>query len=37
MAKKTKTVQSSGGTAHRGRFQAQGQKLESSVALTRYL
>jgi hypothetical protein len=32
MAKKTKTAQSSGGTAHRGRFQAQGQKLEASVA-----
>lgn len=32
MAKKTKTVQSSGGTSHRGRFQAQGQKLEASVA-----
>lgn len=32
MAKKTKPAQSSGGTAHRGRFQAQGQRLEASVA-----
>lgn len=34
MVKKTKIAQSSGETAHRGRFQAQGQKLEVSVALT---
>jgi hypothetical protein len=32
MAKKTKTAQSSGEPAHRGRFQAQGQKLEASEA-----
>ncbi len=32
MAKKTKPAQTSGGTAHRGRFQAQDQKLEASVA-----
>ncbi|EFE5937910.1 MULTISPECIES: hypothetical protein [Enterobacter] len=32
MAKKPKTAKNSAKQAHRGRFQAQGQKLESSVA-----
>lgn len=32
MAKKPKTAKSSAKQAHRGRFQAQGQKLEKSVA-----
>lgn len=32
MAKKSKTIKTTGKQAHRGRFQAQGQRLEKSVA-----